>query len=538
MRRTIAVALLLLLPAAAGARPGSHPSTAPEAVQSSVRAAVAGLEAAVKSRDLDRIQACYAPDSLLHRDVRSRFVAAVGLDSLRCHERVAAVYARGDTAEAVVCEGFTWVEHSRGQCDETWRTLDLLARDGAWRIVSDREREYAHARSTDLTVELHPEQGTVSGQALLSVEFAAAGEDSVLLRLNRGLEIRSLEDPSGHPVPFTRAADLVTVYLPPNSGRASDSATAPGPLQVRLTFEGTFFNESKEVGYSQVGIAPGGSFASWVTSWYPHLAGTYSKSPGQITYIVPAGITIASSGSPIESRAEGSGSRQVFRVKEPLDFSFAAARYFHRSRTVDGVSLGVYFLRGGDAKAELYLKTCARILSFLRGAYGFYPFDGYAVVEVPAEAVGTLGGSSEQGMNLFPVGALPDSTFPLALLSHEIGHSWWGNLVQSGNVAMLDEGLAQMTAVLSVQALAGEKMMRRFLTRGFPMYEQSARLYFHSFAGQRGRDLPLTTASSGSDLGAILHDLADTKGFFVYEMLREEIGDAAASPPGEDRRTR
>jgi len=69
--------------------------------------------------------------------------------------------------------------------------------------------------------------------------------------------------------------------------------------------------------------------------------------------------------------------------------------------------------------------------------------------------------------------------------------------------------------------------MRRFLRQGFPTYPQSARDYFARFAGREGKDLPLRTLSSGSDNTTVLHDLADTKGFFVYEMLREEIGNDA-----------
>ena len=102
---------------------------------------------------------------------------------------------------------------------------------------------------------------------------------------------------------------------------------------------------------------------------------------------------------------------------------------------------------GGEAKAALYMKEAARTLRCERGLYGPYPFDGYAVVEIPSTETGSLGGSSEQGMNLFPVGVLPDDEFPLLLLGHEIGHSGWGNLVGSDDGPILDEGLAQMKAI-------------------------------------------------------------------------------------------
>jgi len=211
-------------------------------------------------------------------------------------------------------------------------------------------------------------------------------------------------------------------------------------------------------------------------------------------------------------------------VDRPLDFSFAAANYFHRETEVDGISLGVYLLRGGEAKADLYLKKCAELLRYQQELFGRYPTDGYALVEIPADETGGLGGSSEQGMNLFPAGILPDDSFPLLLLAHEMGHGWWGNLVQAGDTAVLDEGLAQMTAVLCLEKFEGEKAMRRFLKSGIPAYGQSAAMYFARFAGPNEKDWPLAATAVGSDAGSAQHDIADTKGMFVYNMLREKIG--------------
>jgi tetratricopeptide (TPR) repeat protein len=130
-------------------------------------------------------------------------------------------------------------------------------------------------------------------------------------------------------------------------------------------------------------------------------------------------------------------------------------------------------------------------------------------------------------MNLFPTGVLPDGTFPLLLVAHEMGHSWWGNLVEGEEGAIISEGLAQMSAVLCLNEFEGEKAMRSFLRRGVPAYHQSAREYFGRFAGEGQKDFPMGVPAQGSEARSALHDLADTKGEVVYSMLRDRIGDEA-----------
>jgi hypothetical protein len=478
------------------------------------------IETAAGARDLPGVLAAYDPADPALLD-RARNVAQGWLahDELHLTYRLGALTGDSDKAEAIVFRSVRYTEHGRAQVDHGWQTVRLRRTASGWRIVSEEDRVYALCAGTDLRVEILPEEGRMRGTATLRIEVIAAGEDSLLLRLNRGLEVKSVTAGVGGPLRFEREADAIVVP------QAQELRKGDAPSLV-IAFEGTLFNESKEDGYSQVSIAPGGSFASWVTSWYPRLQGIAAKSKGRITYVVPPGITVVSTGRFEGSRVEGQR-EQVFTIDEPLDFSFAAAKYYAREAIVDGTRLGVYLLRGGDAKADLYIQECVRTLRYQRELYGRYPYEGYAVVEIPSEETGTLGGSSEQGMNLFPAGVLPDDAFPLLLVAHEMAHGWWGNLIRSGDGAITDEGLAQITAVLCLREFQGEAAMRRFLKVGGPGYSQSAAQYFVRFAGPKGRDYPLGGTAAGSDAAIALHDIADTKGMFVYDMLRQRIGQEA-----------
>src|SRR5262245_1458193 len=506
-------ALLLVTPASAGAA-----TTSPKSEREDIERTLHSIETAVAARDAAAAMAAYdTTDPAFAARSRDSVKAWLAMDDISVKYRVAAVKASGKSAEAVVFRRVAYREHGRARVDSRWETVRARNTPSGWTITAEDDRVFSRCDTTDLRVELNPEAGTLRGSSTLRFTITAAGEISVLMQLNRGIEIRSMSDGRNRPVRFEREADSIVI---PQSAplRAGETRV------LTVAFEGKLFNEAKEQGFSQVSIAPAGSFASWVTSWYPHLQGDGAKSRGTLSYVVPEGVTVASNGRLSAVRPEGRLRAHVFTVDRPLDFSFAAANYFHRETSVDGISLGVYLLRGGEAKADLYLKKCAELLRYQQELFGRYPTDGYALVEIPSEETGGLGGSSEQGMNLFPTGILPDDSFPLLLLAHEMGHGWWGNFVQAGDTAVLDEGLAQMTAVLCLEKFEGEKAMRRFLKSGIPSYGQSAEMYFARFAGPSEKDWPLAATAVGSDAGSAQHDIADTKGMFVYNMLREKIG--------------
>lgn len=489
--------------------------------RAAIEAVLERTESALRAHDLDGVLAAYDPaETELVDRTRNQTGGAISLPDLRIAHRIASLSGSGEDAEAVVFRDLRYSDHGRDQVSASWRTMRFRRSEAGWRIVADEQRYFAVCAETDLRIDLRPDQGRMEGTADLEIEIAEDGEDTLLIGLNRGLEVASIVDAAGHALPFDRVADGLSIREP-GLFRTGDVR------RITIAFRGELFNDSQERGYSQVSLSPEGSFASWVTDWYPRLRGAGSRSKGKIAFSVPPGTIVASTGRLERRETHGDREIQIFAVDRPLDFSFAAAKYFHREQTVDGMQLGVYLLSGGEAKADLYLRECARALRCEIGFYGTYPFDGYALVEIPNEKTGGLGGSSEQGMNLFPVGVLPDDRFPLLLVAHEMGHSWWGNLVKSNQGAILDEGLAQMSAALTLRELEGDRAMRSWLQRGVPDYGQSAREYFVRFASGKEKDLPLGAAVSGSDAESAQHDLADTKGVCVFAMLRDRIGHEA-----------
>jgi len=112
-----------------------------------------------------------------------------------------------------------------------------------------------------------------------------------------------------------------------------------------------------------------------------------------------------------------------------------------------------------------------------------------------------------------------DDPFNLAYYAHEISHSWWGNLItvrgQAG-VYMLSEAMAQYGSLRAVEELEGVASAERYRRTGYPGYntEQNALGYFKLAAA--GLD---TSAMRDLPPGTLSHDIADMKGFLVWDML-------------------
>lgn len=88
---------------------------------------------------------------------------------------------------------------------------------------------------------------------------------------------------------------------------------------------------------------------------------------------------------------------------------------------------------------------------------------------------------------------------------------------------MVSEGLAQYGAVLTIESLDGEKAATEFLrfSGGSAPSLHCARGFF--WLQRRGRDRPLTAATGGPE--SVGHTLANSKGVWVYHMLRRRVGD-------------
>ncbi|MBN1552196.1 hypothetical protein JW979_12050 [bacterium] len=480
-----------------------------------VSAFLADFERAVQSKQLNKIMECFSADNPeFFRDQNTRYDIFCSTENSSFSMRVKQAGCDPSGNSALVFISRRTIRHDRPFLSAYWAKLDIIQDDLGYKISGERILDYARAENTILTMTIDPENHILSGQSHIQYLVTETGPDNLVLSLNRGLDITKITDDNGKPIAFERTGTTIVVPF-------THTLTLNSKGQLIVKYSGGLFNESQEIGYSQVNIGFDGSFASWVTRWYPVLNCETTKSKGTIEYTIPPNMIVVSSGKRLKTIDQGDSKRVIFEVNSPMEYSFAAADYIVRSRTIDGVDIGVYFLGDDERNADEYISTCGEMIAFLKATYGFYPFDQYAVVEIPKSKVGTLGGSSEQGMNLFPEGKLPEEHMNEYVICHEIGHSWWGNLV--GGEVGISEALAQFTSTLWFEQKYGEKALRSLLNNGYTAQTgQYANAFFENVMMNPGYDVPLGIPSPEKQ--SILHNIADIKGHFVYHMLRDHIG--------------
>jgi len=275
-------------------------------------------------------------------------------------------------------------------------------------------------------------------------------------------------------------------------------------------------------------VDPGFACASWVEAWYPvpmpkTLTG-YGRAtvsaPGRTRFALPENWTAVSGGRRIE---EGPG-RVVWESSVPLARSFAAGPFTETASTSEGREIGVYLLTPKPYAAKDQARSLAAAIRAMEERFGPFPYAAYAIAEVPEQLI-EWWAASEQGFIMAASTAFDVAGGNLPVFAHEAGHAWWGNQVTSaGPGGMLcSESLAQYGVVIAIEALEGVDAATEFLrfSRAGYHWQQCARGYFEMW--REGTDKEMSKLSGqGAD-----HTLSDSKGHWVFHMLRDRVGDAA-----------
>lgn len=159
------------------------------------------------------------------------------------------------------------------------------------------------------------------------------------------------------------------------------------------------------------------------------------------------------------------------------------------------------------------------VLAYYNEVYAYYPWNNLDVVAMPKSFSGGFGPLSTIFVTKGVLDATPDNNSiysAMSLLSHEIGHEWWGNLVEmaDNSAVVLSEGLAEFSSNLFMeQALGGNRYF----------FVENSMTYTYTVP----HDEEPIMVSPFIYSSPYYYQVAYQKGAAVIDMLRLEIGDQA-----------
>ncbi len=312
-----------------------------------------------------------------------------------------------------------------------------------------------------------------------------------------------------------------------------DQSLQPGE-SVEFTMR---FNMVAERGFSNGIFANTGDiFASPV--WYPSF-GVYDEGIGwwkgayanadpfynetglfeiKLTHSPDLNITISGSNIGTEENADGSVTEHIVSGPMRDNFMFASPKSGKISDVVDGTTINVVYMPGGERASVWAMESGIRSLSIFNDIYGEYPYNELDIIEIDLR--GQAGGVEFSGAVTIADDFWENGSPQLeGVIAHEIGHQYWYGLVGNNAITKtwLDEALASYSEFVYWRAAYDDNEDRA-------NDSIDGDRNFYNFARSNGGDYPLTTISWNTcdDLNNCF--LPYTKGPLFYVEMEREYG--------------
>jgi hypothetical protein len=228
----------------------------------------------------------------------------------------------------------------------------------------------------------------------------------------------------------------------------------------------------------------------------------------------PADLTLAASGVEV-GRSETAGRQKVMYADGPArDFYLAASSDFvKQSEKVGEVTFNSYAPVNLSQYAKSALKTAEAAIDDFSRRYSPYPYTEFDIVPIVTSA----GGVEFPGMTAVAENAYNDNHFLEVVVTHEVGHQWFYNLVgnETQQQPWLDESLAEF--------VTWQYYLDRHGTDGAQSYQEEMQREWDMANDQ---NIPIgqpVSAYTSDGYVAIVYG----RGPFFFLALRQQIGQPA-----------
>jgi aminopeptidase N len=356
--------------------------------------------------------------------------------------------------------------------------------------------------------------------------FATAEFDAV------GISFSSVVlEPSGKAVTFRTPPGKIVVAL--DKAYPSSETLTLRFKHTAIPKKGVYFadpelaEDGKEVHSAQIWTQ---GEADEARHWFPSFDFPSDKATTEQYITANEGETVIGNGELVEeTKGEGGTVTSHFRMNVPIPtylVSFVIGKYAKVADKYREIPLGVFVYRGSESIVPLAFGKTKDMLRFYEEVTKIdFPFNKYDQTIVAGFAFGGMENVTATTMADTEIFAARHPLFVAGvedLVSHELAHSWFGNMVTCRNWAelWLNEGFATFMEAAFREKMYGRRNYMIKITR-------DAELFMLDDAVNKKRN---ALFNQNADNVAELFDRPATiynKGGAVLHTLREEIGDEA-----------
>jgi len=384
-----------------------------------------------------------------------------------------------------------------------------------------RDLEF-HVRHYKVALEVDLEKRALRGRATLTVEAIRDGIREVVLDAAE-LNVASVRV-LGRRAPHEMEAETLRVTLP-RPLRAGARVTIEIVYATRPR-KGFFFVGPTEAEADRHAAGWSQGQADDTHWWIPCLESTESRATLEMIATVPKGYRAIGNGKLVSRRVSARRGTVTYHWRQDTAhpaylISLVVGKFVELKDRLGSIPVHGYVPRGFESKGrELFKRTPFMIETFAK-VFGYpYPYPKYAQSTVFDF---TFGGMENTGATTLTMRALQtpeeaiDQTYE-TLISHELAHQWWGDLVtcRDWSEGWLNEGFATYSEVVFWEAEHGRD------EGDYARLEQMCS-YLVEDNGDYRRALVETRFRYPSD---IFDRHLYEKGATVVHMLRATLGDS------------
>jgi aminopeptidase N len=302
----------------------------------------------------------------------------------------------------------------------------------------------------------------------------------------------------------------------------ADPLTATSEVQVTVQGSASIDCSPQGVGLRPCGV---GNTYQWLTFWRYYLSpGLNAHNPfTSELHVITAGDKMAAApGQPVGVNVLPDG-RKIYHFKQierTENAGFGIAGYQPSQTQLDtGVDLNVYVTPKFAKDVQPLVAMAKDVVAWYGARFGPFPWPVLNLIQLENNFGGGYAPLSGVFMLRDTFAAQPDTQFwdnAVELTAHELGHQWWGNLVEpytAGDVS-LSESLAEYASCFYTET----KLKSRAQILGNHLS------YLYTVAPTSDTPLGAQNVYASADYVQIVYH----KGAAVVDMLRRQVGDELA----------